>query len=61
MTTTDNDNSREKTVAELFMAAGLVTAKSPTRRTTPQARWRTPSIIAALVAVVGVATALTLH
>lgn len=63
MTTTNNDNSHEKTVAELFLAAGLVTAKSPTLRTTTSSssRWRTPYIIGALIAVAGVATALTLH
>lgn len=65
VTTTNNDNSREKTVAELFQAAGLVTPKSPTRGTSStarsSARWRITSIIVALLALASVVTAVVHH
>lgn len=64
MTTTNNDKSRQQTVAELFQAAGLVTERSSVGRPASRARWRAPSILVALVIALALAlatAALALH
>ena len=60
MTTTNNDETPQQTVAELFQAAGLVTTRSCVGHPASRARWRAPSILVALVIALATA-ALTLH
>lgn len=61
MTTTDNDNSGQQTVAELFLAAGLVTPSSRVPQAPARAKWRAPSLVVATLLVLASVMALALH
>jgi hypothetical protein len=61
VTTTDSDNSRHQTVAELFLAAGLVTPSSRAPQTTTRAKWRAPSLVVATLLVLASVIALAVH
>ncbi|MBU6515463.1 MAG: hypothetical protein KGL23_06170 [Acidobacteriota bacterium] len=61
MTTTDSDKSRHQTVAELFLAAGLVSPSSGAPRTPSRTRWRGPSLVVATLLVLASVIAVAVH